>query len=73
MPKEWATLADKAGGVAELAEALGVTKVTLWRWSKGEPISRTARMVLATWCAMHGQKMPETRLSGEKRPAQKKD
>lgn len=59
MPEAWARLADAAGGVAPLAEALGVTTMTLWRWSKGGKMSRTARMVLETFCKRRRLPIPE--------------
>jgi hypothetical protein len=31
----WADMCDAAGGFIKLAELLGTTKMTLWRWTRG--------------------------------------
>lgn len=36
LPEPWDALAHALGGVAELAEALGVTTRTVHRWADGE-------------------------------------
>lgn len=44
LPTPWREGAERAGGVGELATALGVGRQTLWQWAAGErtprPISR---------------------------------
>ena len=35
MPEPWAGAAEKLGGVAPLAKALGIGTATLWRWAAG--------------------------------------
>lgn len=48
----WRDLAEAYGGVAALAEAAGVSYVTLYRWAvKGDPVPGPSRMVLAMLAA----------------------
>ena len=55
----WLTLCNHAGGIKELAEAIGVAPSTLWRWNNGEAeISpRVARDVRA-YAKRHGLACP---------------
>jgi len=34
LPAPWAELADRFGGVQQLAEACGASQPTLWRWAR---------------------------------------
>jgi len=48
LPPTWKRLADDSGGVAKLAEKLGVDPRTLYRWAHGVcRISGPARILLA--------------------------
>jgi hypothetical protein len=55
MPPPWSEAAAKVGGVAELAEALGIGTMTLYRWATGthKPAKVTAEAV-ATWFKRRG-------------------
>jgi hypothetical protein len=37
---KWLALAVNAGGLPELAEALGVNPATIWKWHRGDTMSR---------------------------------
>lgn len=45
----WRALCDAAGGMAALAEALGVGQPTLWRWGKGYPMSPMAKRLVSAY------------------------
>lgn len=54
-PKPWSELVESAGGVVPLAEAFGVTHMTLWRWAHGESSpSKLARRAVNTWASRRG-------------------
>ena len=65
MPAPWATAAAKAGGVAQLAKALGVGTATIWRWSAGAnvPVAVTKNAV-AMWFKRRGLADPWTGTAG---------
>jgi hypothetical protein len=39
----WLQLAESAGGVGKLAEALGVSQSSIYRWGMGQPLKTLAR------------------------------
>jgi hypothetical protein len=59
LPPRWAALATHAGGVAALAEALGVPERTLRSWGAGtrEP-STFARKAVSEWARRRKLKDP---------------
>lgn len=47
LPEPWKTLADRLGGVAPLAEALGASLTTLHRWAHLKQVpTRTAKKAI---------------------------
>lgn len=58
MTGPWAAMAEAAGGVGHLAEILGVTPMTIWRWANGGTISPPVRIALATVAHQLGVQSP---------------
>ena len=56
---EWKAMADYAGGVGQLAKALGVTRLTIHRWGTGKrtPPDVTVEAV-NLWARKRGLKAP---------------
>ena len=60
LPPDWAAIAEKLGGVTQLAAEMGVTTMTIWRWANGErPVKGPARIVLVALCKRLQLKVPE--------------
>lgn len=61
LPAPWREGAERAGGVGELAAALGVGRMTLWQWAAGRrqphPIVRDA---VDAWFRRRGLAAPFT-------------
>ena len=56
----WKDLAEKLGGVGELAKSLGgVDPTTLRRWAQGRMPNRSARVLIVGLFKKHGLKAPE--------------
>ena len=71
MPPPWDAAAEKMGGVAELAEALGIGTMTLFRWAKGtHRPSKIAMQAVAKWFKRRGLGDPWAR-AGEPEPSKK--
>lgn len=58
LPPEWARLADAAGGVGELAEAIGVSPQAVWKWGKGGNISRLGMAAVRAFCVKKRVPLP---------------
>ena len=59
MPYPWNRLAEAEGGVASLALFLGVTTMTLWRWSHGKTTpTRTQQLRINSFAAKAGVRRP---------------
>lgn len=43
----WSALADAFGGAASLAAELGVTRQTVWNWSRGARVPGPASIAIA--------------------------
>lgn len=55
MPEPWRSLSEKMGGVQALAEAFGVSRVTVRRWAYHEiEMGGPARELLDIYCAQLG-------------------
>ena len=60
-PEPWLTLAKQAGGVAILAQRLGVSRRTLERWAHGTQIPREmARRIVNAYAENRGVEGPYT-------------
>lgn len=59
LPPVWAAMATAAGGVSALAAALGVSRVTVWKYAhgatRGHPIVRQS---INAWARRRGLKEP---------------
>ena len=59
LPKPWLPLVEAAGGVARLADELGVDTRTIRRWAHGDlPVSKIATIAIKTIAAQHRVKAP---------------
>lgn len=57
----WLAMAEHAGGVSELAEALGVTRGALYRWAVGTRTPHaTIRGLVTMWARRRGLADPWT-------------
>lgn len=58
MEGPWGAMATAAGGVNKLAEMLGVTTMTVWRWSQGGKMQGPARIVVESTAERLGVRSP---------------
>ena len=54
----WRSLAERAGSVEKLAELLGVTKMTISRWSRTPELRRANLLQISAVAAQLGVKLP---------------
>lgn len=60
LPGTWKDLAEKLGGIGELAKSLGgVDPTTLRRWAQGRRPNRSARVLILSLFSKHGIQAPE--------------
>jgi hypothetical protein len=56
---DWEALVEAAGGVGDLADELGVHRVTIRRWAKGElPVSRSVELAIRSVAGRLGVRSP---------------
>lgn len=56
---DWLNVAMAVGGVQALADALGVSYPTLYRWAvKGEAVNNSAKIILGMICAQRNLPNP---------------
>jgi hypothetical protein len=59
LPPVWSALAKEAGGVDELADALGCTRMAVWHWAHGGRMgSKSARKRVNDWAKRRGLREP---------------
>jgi transposase-like protein len=63
----WRKLVEARGGVAKLAEELGVSPSTLWKWYRGYPMSRANKRYVHEYASRRGLPDPTVRCKVGKR------
>lgn len=59
LPGRWAELGDAYGGAEALALALGVDRMTLWRWSREvSPVGGPQKIAISALALAKGVKSP---------------
>lgn len=59
LPEDWKRMAEAAGGVKNLADRLGVSQSTLWRWANGAVVTDNLQTIVALAARFLGVPVPE--------------
>lgn len=59
LAEPWRSLAERAGSVEQLAELLGVSKMTISRWSRAPELRRANLLQIGAVAAQLGVKLPK--------------